>query len=682
MLLLTDEGPTNSDGRYSQEISLMSGDQVANDKSWSFDTHDLMFGRTVRRSAVYNDTHRLGVVCSANPYTLSPEEYVDQQSEDVKSTSSEEVDEKIDCRDRYNAKPQDHGDNSFTDNKIMGHRGQDRLTILKIDVVETSEMKLSSIEDGLKDMDTSLNDHGHIRHSSPSHQVLGSSPLEHEEQCCLNSSGIDVIAASKMKLSSIEGNSRNVFQNQKNESSDNSRQSGFVADIASDFSNLSQQEQGRLIMLDSEETKDTSSITDEMSEGSICNDRQHGAATATASVPSQFSKQDKSRLTAFGVDQAKISTTTSLAVGEVPTELICIDSDQTPHLDSSADSISLEQLDQERLKTQDEERANVYKIKLLEVESVPKKGGIGGNKSQVRHTDSSGDRAEQTVASSLVKRRSNNAWIYDKRESMRSSSKRHKDKSMKNSFCHADRATSTNSLSGADSLCVDAESDGNQEEKCIAWLDYGAAVKWKFELIADPKILKSLGGQGKRRCTRAYAKLFGSTPKRIRAFHVEKIVVKKDVGMKPKVDANSEGNKDDHSKKDDKLEKGQAELKFVKLVEEKQIQSQLKDDQLVHAALNETNVESTVNKEESCKLIGYDTVCSSAISNPVFIQFGSQPEVRCDQPITFLLIVQGRDLLAVNNKEGAKEDGSDTVSNATMKNPVLKKFNNQLLLLH
>ncbi|CAI9103030.1 OLC1v1001445C1 [Oldenlandia corymbosa var. corymbosa] len=131
----------------------------------------------------------------------------------------------------------------------------------EIDVVETSETKLPSIEDGLKDVDTSLDDHGHIRHSGPSHQVSGSSPLEHEEQCRLNSSRIDFTAASKIKLSSIEGSSRNVFQDQKDESSDDSR----VRD---------------------DETKDTKPITDEMSEGSICNDRQHGAATATASVPS------------------------------------------------------------------------------------------------------------------------------------------------------------------------------------------------------------------------------------------------------------------------------------------------------------------------------------------------------------------------------------------------------------
>ncbi|CAI9089565.1 OLC1v1024156C1 [Oldenlandia corymbosa var. corymbosa] len=113
MLLLTDKGLTNSDGCYSQEIYLMPSGQVEDDKSCLLDTQDLQFERT--KLAGYNDTHQLGVVCSTNPYTLSLEDWVDLQSGYVKFTSSEGIDEEIDCRDRYNAKPQDHGDNSFTD---------------------------------------------------------------------------------------------------------------------------------------------------------------------------------------------------------------------------------------------------------------------------------------------------------------------------------------------------------------------------------------------------------------------------------------------------------------------------------------------------------------------------------------------------------------------------------------
>ncbi|CAI9096238.1 OLC1v1032334C1 [Oldenlandia corymbosa var. corymbosa] len=175
-----------------------------------------------------------------------------------------------------------------------------------------------------------------------------------------------------MKLSSIEVSSRNMFQDQKNESSDDSRvrQSGFVADIASDFSNLSDQEQGWLIMLYNSRTKDTSPAADGISEGSICNDQQLGATVA--------------------VDHAKTSTTTSSGAGEVCTDLICNDSDQTRQLDLSADSVSLEQLDQDYLETQEDERANMGKIKLREVEIVPQKVA-NGNKSQVQHTDSSDD---------------------------------------------------------------------------------------------------------------------------------------------------------------------------------------------------------------------------------------------------------------------------------------------------
>ncbi|CAI9115425.1 OLC1v1016325C1 [Oldenlandia corymbosa var. corymbosa] len=201
----------------------------------------------------------------------------------------------------------------------------------------------------------SFNDHGHIRHSGPSHQVLGSSPLEHEEQCHLNSSGVDFSTTSKMKLLSIEGSSRNVFQDQKNESSDDNRvrQADFITNIASNVSNLSHQERGRLIMIDSDETKNTSLAADEMSKGSICNGLQHGAAAASAFVSSQFSQQDKSILMTLGVDQAETSTTTSIVAGEVSMKLICNDGDQTRQLDSSVDSVSLEQLGQDCLKTQE-----------------------------------------------------------------------------------------------------------------------------------------------------------------------------------------------------------------------------------------------------------------------------------------------------------------------------------------
>ncbi|CAI9089564.1 OLC1v1024155C1 [Oldenlandia corymbosa var. corymbosa] len=474
-----------------------------------------------------------------------------------------------------------------------------------------------------------------------------------------------------MKLSSIEGSSRNVFQDQKNEFSDDShvRQSSFIADIALDSSKPSNQEHGRLIMLHSDENRDTSPTVHEMS--TICNSWQNGAAAASTSISSQFNQQNKGVLTTLSVDQAQTSTTTSLVASEVSAKFIGNDSDQNRQLDSSADSVSLEQLDQDRLKTQEEERANMGNTKLPEVKSVSEKV-VGCNEEQNWQTDSSSCQLQRTIASSQAKRCSNTAWIYDKRGSTSSNNKSRKDKSTLHSFCHADRAKS----------CVDAESDENQEERYIAWLDYSAAVEWKFELTADQRFLKSLVSQEERRCTRAYAKIFGSTPKRIRAFYVEKIVAKKDDDMKPKVDANSDGNKDNHLKEDDMLEKGQAQLKFVKPIEEQQIQSQLKDDQLVHATLSETNLASTINKEKSCKQTGSNTVSGSAISCPVFIQFGSQPEVRCDQPITFLLILQGQDLLVVTVKEGAKENGSDIVSSATTTNPVLKKFNYQFEVRH
>ncbi|CAI9094848.1 OLC1v1030654C1 [Oldenlandia corymbosa var. corymbosa] len=228
-------------------------------------------------------------------------------------------------------------------------------TILKVELVEATETALSSIEDGLKDMvkdqpDRSLIDHDQIRHSCPSHQILSSLPLEHQEQCCLNSAGVDFAATSKMKVSSIEDSSRNVFQDQKNESSDDScvRQSGCIADITSDFSNINHKEQGRLIMLDSDETKDTSPTIDGMSKGSICNGRQHGESASSASVSSQFIQQDKNRFMRLGIDQAETNTTTSLMAGDVSTKLICNDDDQTRRLDSSAGSVSLEQSDQDR----------------------------------------------------------------------------------------------------------------------------------------------------------------------------------------------------------------------------------------------------------------------------------------------------------------------------------------------
>ncbi|CAI9113613.1 OLC1v1014246C1 [Oldenlandia corymbosa var. corymbosa] len=97
---------------------------------------------------------------------------------------------------------------------------------------------------------------------------------------------------------------------------------------------------------------------------------------------------------------------------------------------------------------------------------------------------------------------------------------------------------------------------------------------------------------------------------------------------------------------------------------------------LVYTALSEANVKSETNKEESRKQVGSDAVCGPAISNSVFIRFGSQLEVRCDQPITFPLIFHGQ------GKKDSKENDSDIVSSATMENPVLKRFGSQLQVPH
>ncbi|CAI9088369.1 OLC1v1022677C1 [Oldenlandia corymbosa var. corymbosa] len=420
--------------------------------------------------------------------------------------------------------------------------------------------------------------------STSSEEVSGSSPLGHEEQCCLNSIGVDFAAtSSKMKLSSIKGSLRNLFQGQKNESFDDShvRQSSFIAEIASDFSNLSHQEQG-------DETKDTLPTANEILKGLICNGRQHGAATVSAYFLSQFSQQDKSILTTLGVDQAETSTTTSLVAGEVSTKLICNDGDQTRQLDLSADYISLQQLDQDRLRTQEEERDNMSKIELPEVESVPKKG-VSGNQSHVRHTNFSGDRAKQTIVPSQAKKCSNHSRIYDKRGSVRSNNKRHK------------------------------------EEKYIAWLDYGATVEWKFELTADQKILKSLAGQWKRRCTRAYAKLFGSTPKRIGAFHVEKIVAKKDGDMKPKVNENREYNEDNRLKNDE------AEIEVIKPI---------KNDR---------------SNKKGSKTNDSGTVSSATMASPVLKRYGSQFQVVRNKIVTSPMNSQGQSFSTVTKEVKSKD---------------------------
>ncbi|CAI9099697.1 OLC1v1036557C1 [Oldenlandia corymbosa var. corymbosa] len=576
------------DGYFSIYICITNNTQILDKSNW------LM----ILQLPIYNETHQLRVVCSMNPYTLSPEgmgschvdsrfqfgsvivsrgdrgqlarcspsmfnvsglaeiddnrsqfhtsmvnieemfngsnkdmeayvndfqECVDLQNEYGESTSSEEVDKEIVCRDRHDTEPQDH--------------------------------------DGLKDVDTILNDHGHSRHSSPVHQVSSSSPLEHEEQCCLNSAGVDF--------------------------------------ATTNFSKLSHQEQGRLIMLDSDETKDTSPTANETSMGLISIGRQHRVATDSASISSQFSWQDKSVLGTLSIDQAETSTTTSLAAGEASKGLICKDGNRTRQLDSVQISgsvfLQFKQLNQGCLKTQGKERANMGKTKLRKVESVLKKV-VGCNEEQNRQTDSSGHRVGRT---------------------------------------------STNSLFGADSLCIDAESDENQEEKYIAWVDYGATVEWRFKLTANQRILKSLAGQEKRRCTRAYAKLFGSTPKRIKAFYVEKIVAKKDDDMKLKVDENKEGNEDD------RLMNDKAEIEVVKLIEKWQVELQLEGDNNhpSHALLRETGVALTINEEESCKQIDSDVV-------------------------------------SVSDKEGAKENGSGTVSSAVVANPVLKQFGSQPQVPH
>ncbi|CAI9115043.1 OLC1v1015877C1 [Oldenlandia corymbosa var. corymbosa] len=430
---LVDKRQICVDGYNSQEVSLMPGGQVADDKSCLLDSHDLQFERTVERSAINNDTHQFEVFGSVMVSRGDRGQLARYPSSMLNVSGLAEIDDNqsqfhtsmVNIEEMFDGLNKDVETCMRKFDCMVQHVSQVPIPIKALclgDSVDvngfqecvdlqseygesTSSEKFSSIEGGLKDVDTSLNDHSYIRHSGPSHQVSSFSPLEHKEQCCLNSARVDFAA---MKLSSIEGSSNNVFQ--KNESSDDSsvQQSGFIADIVSDSSYLNHQERGRLIMLDSDETKDTSPTVDEMSKGSICNGWQHRAATAKASVSSQFSHQDKSRLTA-----------------PVSTKLICNDSDPTRQLDSSTDFVSLrlEQLGQSHLETLGEEHANMGKIELPEVESFLKKV-VGGNKSRVQHIDSGGDRVKQTVASSQAKGCSNHTCIYDKRGSMGSNYKR------------------------------------------------------------------------------------------------------------------------------------------------------------------------------------------------------------------------------------------------------------------
>ncbi|CAI9112903.1 OLC1v1013409C1 [Oldenlandia corymbosa var. corymbosa] len=402
----------------------------------------------------------------------------------------------------------------FYGSGYLGYQQQCRSTILKIDVVETNEIVLSSIKDGSKDVvkdqpNMNHNDHSHIRHSGPSNQVSSSSQFERQEQCHFKSTGVDLAATNEMELSLVKSSSRHMAQDQNSGSSDDDSHvhSGFIANVASDFSNLSHQEQGRLTMIESDETRDTLPTADKISKESICNYRQHGVVAESVFTSSQLSQQDQ--LTVLGIDQAETSSTTLLGAAT-----------------------------KGHLKTQGKERADIGKIKLPEAESAPKK--------------------------------------------------------------------------------------------------------------------------------------------RIRAFYVEKIVTKKDDDMKSKVDENREDNEDK------RLMNDEAEIEVVSLIEKRQVELQLLGDNNhpSHALLRETSVALTIDEEESCKQTDSDAVSGFVISNPVFIQFSSQSEVRCNQPITFPLIVKGQDLLAVSDKKGAKENGYDTVSSATATNPVLKKFNNQFEVRH
>ncbi|CAI9089831.1 OLC1v1024475C1 [Oldenlandia corymbosa var. corymbosa] len=116
--------------------------------------------------------------------------------------------------------------------------------------------------------------------------------------------------------------------------------------------------------------------------------------------------------------------------------------------------------------------------------------------------------------------------------------------------------------------------------------------------------------------------------------------------MKLEVNENRECNDDN------RLKKYEAEIVVIKPIEERQVESQLKDEDrhLVYTSLSETNVKSSTNKKESRKQIISDTVCGLAISNPIFIRFGSQPEFLNDLAASFRFRITS--LVFSNNSQG------------------------------
>ncbi|CAI9088843.1 OLC1v1023286C1 [Oldenlandia corymbosa var. corymbosa] len=218
-----------------------------------------------------------------------------------------------------------------------------------------------------------------------------------------------------------------------------------------------------------------------------------------------------------------------------------------------------------------------------------------------RPCDTSVDELDKVADSSLAKRNCTYARLYDRRGSTRS--KRRKGKHVPHDFHCADMANSVPRLRGIDFDNCDAESvvgtsvSYESQAGTYAWLNYVATVEWRFDLIND------------------YMR-----PSGVRAFEAKTTCDKSNsVPVRNTNDVTIQ-HEADHKRKS-----------VVPTVDAKA-----------------TDTQESVAADDGCKNI-----------EPMFIQFGSQPEVRCDRKYVFPLVFDGRDL--VTDKERVK-GSSDTPS--------------------
>ncbi|CAI9112916.1 OLC1v1013425C1 [Oldenlandia corymbosa var. corymbosa] len=217
-----------------------------------------------------------------------------------------------------------------------------------------------------------------------------------------------------------------------------------------------------------------------------------------------------------------VDTSTTIAVGATSTSRIIGAATSGKSYESSSSDNDIEEIICDSLDNVSHATDNSVCQSVDEIKGEQEQGQVATPDANLSLTVEPAQRlvADVLKEAEADQQKFNHAWIYDKRGSASRRSKRNKGKPIPHGFHFVEKVDDGHQLRGIDFEGGDSN---------YAYLDYGAAVRWRIDLAKDRELLKSLIGREKKRSSRDQSKMltpFVMRPSRINAFETKVVYAK------------------------------------------------------------------------------------------------------------------------------------------------------------